>query len=111
MSGQRTAYQQIIRNHLRTAYLLSDDRIDALLPRYLASLRDLMFRMEHTAETASPEETGRAAHALKGALLSLGLKDLAEKAYAIEQTCQSDMNKTDCPRLVIELKKEIAQIV
>jgi histidine phosphotransfer protein HptB len=111
MSEQRTTYQQIIRNHLRTAYLLPDDRVDTLLPRYLASLQELMARLEHSAETASPEEAGRAAHALKGALLSLGLKEMAEKAYAIEQTCLPDMNETDCRRLIAGLKEEIAEFV
>jgi len=111
MSGQRTAYHQIIRNHLRTAYLLPDDRIEALLPRYLASLQELMARLEQSAGTASPEETGRAAHALKGALLSLGLKEVAEKASAIEQSCRPDMNETDCRRLIAGLKEEVAGFV
>ena len=111
MPEQGITYKQRIRTHLHTAYLLPEDRIDALLPRYLASLRDLMHTLDHTAETSSSEETSRAGHALKGALLTLGLTDLAEKAYIIEQKCKSGGRATECAGLISELKEEIAGIV
>lgn len=110
MEGQRSAYKQIIRTHLRSAYLLSEDRIDVLLPQYLASLRDLVLTLEQKARTASPGEASRAAHALKGALLSLGLGAPAEKAYSVEQKCTSADQETECAKLIAELKREITGI-
>jgi histidine phosphotransfer protein HptB len=111
MPEQGITYKQKIRTHLHSAYLLSEERIDALLPRYLASLRDLMHTLDHIAETASPEETSRAGHALKGALLTLGLTDLAEKVNIIEQKCKSGGHESECAGLISELKEEIAGIV
>jgi|MTBAKSStandDraft_2_1061841.scaffolds.fasta_scaffold22497_2 hypothetical protein len=108
---QRIACEQIIRNHLRTAFLLPDDRIDALLPRFLASLRELWSKLEHAAATGSREETGRAGHALKGALLSLGLTAPADKALAVEQACRAEGGADDYFPLIAELKEEMAGII
>lgn len=98
---------EAIRNHLRTAYLMSEEKIDAMLPRYLASLQEMMGKLERAVRSGSLAETGRAGHALKGALLNLGLQDLAQKAYAIELAGKAGGNESECSRLVFELKEEL----
>lgn len=111
MARQRLEYHQIIRTHLSTAYLLQEGKINALLPQFLGSLQALMHNLEQIAAMQRQEELGRASHALKGALLSLGLQELAAIAYTLEQNCRSAVPEQDCAQIIIELKEEIRKIV
>jgi HPt (histidine-containing phosphotransfer) domain-containing protein len=84
-----------IRSHLRKVYNLDADRIQALLPDFLQAVCSYLDEME-TALTSSREDLARAAHRVKGALASLGLRDLAKDARIIEQLArQKDRSGTD----------------
>jgi HPt (histidine-containing phosphotransfer) domain-containing protein len=84
-----------IRSHLRKVYNLDADRIQALLPDFLLAVCSYLDEME-TALTSSREDLARAAHRVKGALASLGLRDLAKDARIIEQLArQKDRSGTD----------------
>jgi len=107
----RSDYLEIIREHLRSAYLLSDEKIDSIMPRFLETLSSWMSKLEKLADTdTDQEEINRAGHALKGALLNLGLKDLADKAFLIEQHGRSSIRNVECKTIVTELKEEITKI-
>lgn len=111
MEQQHVEYLKKIKNHLRSAYLLSDEKIEAVLPRFVDTVRKLMSDLNELAVTDKNDALSRAGHAMKGALLNLGLQELAEKAYSIEKhqlVCNSDR---DCVQLVVELKQEIDKII
>lgn len=105
MSG--SDYILTIKKHLRTAYLLSDEKIETALPRFLETVTGLIFELENLALTDKQDALSRTGHALKGALLNLGLFDLAEKAFAIEKYHQNCEDKNRCKELIDELKHEI----
>lgn len=111
MARQRLEYHQIIKAHLRTAYLLREERISTLLPQFLQSLQTLMYNLEQTAATECQEDLGRASHAIKGALLNLGLEELAAVAFTLEQNCKSPAPDQDHAQIISELKEEIRKIV
>ena len=74
----RTAYLRRIKQHLQTAYLLSEEKTESMLPIFFATLREHMNRLAHLAADGDMEQLAKASHAVKGALLNIGLMDLAE---------------------------------
>ena len=81
------------------------------MPRFLETIKNLMSELDNLAAINKNEALSRTGHAMKGALLNLGLHDLAEKAFSIEkheQICDADR---DCVQLVDELKQEINKII
>jgi len=108
---QRIEYHQIIRNHLSTSYLLSEEKIDSVLPGFLATLQQYMSNLEETAARETDEAVSRAGHAVKGALLNLGLNDLADKAFTIEKNCKAGTADWNSSPFIAELKQEIAKII
>lgn len=109
MARQRLEYHQIMRTHLSTAYLLPEERIDTVLPRFLESLETLMLKLERAAETETEHALSRAGHAIKGALLNLGLTELAATAFLLEQNNRTADPAWDCARIIAELRAEIAK--
>ena len=108
---QRSDYLQKIRAHLRTAYLLSDEKIDSVLPGFLDTLCTLITNLEEfTNDDNNLEPMNRAGHALKGALLNLGLMDLADKAFLIEKYGQPNNREIEYKTVIVELKEEITKI-
>ena len=106
MKGQ--TYRQTIREHLGSAYLLSEDKIDTVLPAFLDTLLTHMLRLEKNLAHNDLELLAKSGHVLKGALLNLGLHELADMAYAIERCCATPATATELPQQVARLKKEIA---
>lgn len=111
MARQRLEYHQIIRTHLSTAYLLPEEKINSVLPRFLDSLQTLMLNLEQVAETETEESLGRAGHAIKGALLNLGLRELAALAFLLEQNGRTEELHRDSAELIANLKAEISKII
>lgn len=111
MEMQRAQYYQRIKEHLSTAYLLSEEKIETVMPRFLETVRALMVELEVLAATENHDALSRTGHAMKGALLNLGLHDLAQMALAIEQHQQTSDIKPDCVKQVNELKQEVEKIL
>lgn len=111
MARQGSEYQQVIKDHLRTSYLLTDEKIEAVLPRFLETIKTLMAELEELAVSEKDSMLSRTGHAMKGALLNLGLHDLAGKAFAIEKHREICDPQRDCMQLVAELKQEINKII
>ncbi|MFP7753184.1 Hpt domain-containing protein [Thermodesulfobacteriota bacterium B35] len=106
MKGQ--TYRQTIRNHLATAYLLTEEKIDTVLPAFLDTLLTHMRRLEKNLEENDLELLAESGHVLKGALLNLGLHELAEMAHAIERCCTAPAAVAELESQVARLKAEIA---
>ena len=106
MKGQ--TYRQTIREHLGSAYLLPDDKIDSVLPAFLDTLLTHMLRLEKNLVDNDLELLAKSGHVLKGALLNLGLHELADMAHAIEECCATPQAVTELPQQVARLKEEIS---
>lgn len=111
MDQQRADYHQQIRKHLNSAYLLTEEKIETVLPRFLHTIGSLMADLEEFVNTGNIDSLSRTGHALKGALLNLGLPELAEKAYAIERHNQASDHPASYCTLVDELGKEIKKLI
>ncbi len=96
-----------MKEHLRSAYLLSDEKIESVLPVFLETVKTLMTELECLACEGKNDALCRTGHAMKGALLNLGLNRLAAKACDIEQHVKNCNSGKDCRQLVAELKQEI----
>ncbi len=103
----REEYQNTIRDHLKTSYNLTNEKIESVLPRFLDMLSVHMDKLENIIETGSIEALEKAGHTLKGALLNLGLHDLAQDAFVIEQISRDPNESTDYSMVVAKLKAEI----
>jgi len=85
-----------IRTHLHQAYNLDDDRIEALLPGFLAALSGYLDEMDAALTSQNRQELVRAVHRVKGALVNLGLEQLAGQTQSLEATVrQQDTNIND----------------
>jgi len=103
-------YMQVIREHMKSSYLLSDDKINAILPDFLATLETHLSTLEEKMADGERVPLSVAGHTIKGALLNLGLFELADTAYTIEQQSKTVDSNTDYPALVTHLKKSISTI-
>ena len=111
MTKQRVDYCQQIRNHLSSAYQLSEEKINMIMPQFCESLQMMVANLEQlTATDNTSEAVSRAGHTLKGALLNLGLRDLAEKAVILEINSRARAREGDCIRIINELKEEIKNL-
>ena len=106
----RETYMQVIREHMKTSYLLKDDKINAILPRFLASLESHLHTLEEMEAEGDLSGLGVAGHKVKGALLNLGLFELADTASTIEQQGKQLDHDTDYPSLIAHLKHSITII-
>jgi len=106
----KETYMQVIREHMKSSYLLSDDKIAAILPGFLATLKSHMDNLEEKLSQGEPAELGVSGHTIKGALLNLGLFELADTAHVIEQRGKLLDTDTDYFTLVDYLKQQISLI-
>ena len=106
----RETYLRVITEHMKSSYLISDDKIAIILPNFLTTLKGHLNNLEEKLSRGEPTELGAAAHTIKGALLNLGLFELADTAYVIEQKGKLLDTNTDYAALVDHLKQQIAVI-
>jgi HPt (histidine-containing phosphotransfer) domain-containing protein len=102
-------YLVTMKKHLKTAYLLNEDKIEAMIPIFLATLDNHMNRLADLAAKGELDELGQASHAVKGALLNIGLFDLAETAHAIEKQCKSGASPENYREMITELQYTVAR--
>ena len=100
----RTVYLRRIKQHLQTAYLLSEEKTESMLPIFFATLREHMNRLAHLAADGDMEQLAKASHAVKGALLNIGLMDLAETAHTLETQSKNGNHAFDYRALIAELQ-------
>ncbi len=102
----RDACLQAIRDHLQTAYLLTEKKTEEMIPVFVATLGDHVERLAALAAAGDLDELGRAGHAVKGALLNMGLPDLAELARRIELQCRQRTGPVD-RTLITDLERAV----
>jgi HPt (histidine-containing phosphotransfer) domain-containing protein len=105
----RTTYLETMRQHLKTAYLLSDEKTATMIPVFVNTLRSHMNRLAELAAAGDMEQLSRASHAVKGALLNMGLADLAQTAHTIEKQCKNGDVTFDYQAMITELQYTVSQ--
>ncbi|MCL2459226.1 MAG: Hpt domain-containing protein [Desulfobulbus sp.] len=106
----RAAYLHLIKQHFKTSYLLNDEKIETMIPIFAAILRSRMDRLAELATDGNLEQIGKASHAVKGALLNMGLADLAETAHLIELHCKNGSHTADYRSMISQLHTTIFQL-
>ncbi len=101
-------YKRSIHDHLLRAYMLSDEKIEFFLPRFLNTLQEHLVKLQQPLQMNNLKELRKAAHTLKGALLNLGLKELADIAYTIEKAAGAEHSAFDFQALYTQLYDEIS---
>ena len=71
--------------HLMKNFGLEMEEAESVLEVYADSLKENLLHLQQTLDNGEQVEGGRQAHALKGALLNLGLPDLADIAFILEK--------------------------
>ena len=95
--------------HLATAYHLSPEKISFLLDSSRASLKENIRKAEAALDRGEFHVLAAKAHSLKGALLQLGLDDLAELAQSIETSHRQSAAEMACHELTFEtLRRALA---
>jgi HPt (histidine-containing phosphotransfer) domain-containing protein len=105
----RTEYLEIIRQHLKTDYLLSDEKIATMIPVFIKTLRTHVDRLAELAAGDDMQQLSRASHAVKGALLNMGLADLAQTAHTLEKQCKNGDTTFDYRALIAELQNTVSR--
>lgn len=100
-------YVKEIRDHLRNAYMLSDEKISTFLPQFLTTLCTHADNLQRVVQTNNLKEISKAGHILKGALLNLGLEKLAEIAYTVERQGKAEDVTADFQAMAQHLQQEI----
>lgn len=100
-----------ILSHLCEHYPLSVDKVTTMLPTFIRVLRQHMENMKKALETGDPVTVGKIGHTLKGALLNLGLAELAAIAENIETEGKAANHLIDYADLVEQLQEGLKEIV
>lgn len=74
-----------VRDHLMKSYGLERMETEKILDIYAESLQDNLQKLQQAMKNGDGEEGGGQAHALKGALLTLGLQKQANRAALLEK--------------------------
>ena len=102
-------YLQTVKKHLQTAYLLNEEKIESMIPVFLATLHTHMNRLADLAANGDTVQLGQASHAVKGALLNIGLLDLAETAHTIEKECKNGCYPEQYQAMITELQYTVSR--
>ena len=103
----RTAYLQVIEQHLKSAYLLSEEKTAAMIPVFLKTLVSHVDQLAAIAASGDLEQLARSSHAIKGALLNMGLTDLAATAFTLEKESKERTGAINAQTLIAELTQTV----
>ncbi len=79
-----------------------------MIPVFVNTLRSHVDRLAELAAGGDLQQLSRASHAVKGALLNMGLAELAQTAYCIEKQCRTGDVTFDYVARVTELQQQIS---
>ena len=97
---------QSVRLHLMESFELEEAEVLEVLDAYADSLQKNIRQLQQTMNDQDRVQASRQAHALKGALLTLGLTEAAETAFTLEKELPGEI--TDKHRqMVVQLKRAL----
>ena len=102
---------QQVKSYVCAHFELGEDAVDGMLPVFFSTLQNHMETLEKAANEDNLESTARAGHTLKGALLNLGLDEMAVVARTIEEEGKAGNNEADYGQMVELLKEQLKEIL
>lgn len=109
MTGQSLSKR--VGNHVREQYQLPVEKVAVMLPTFLEVLKNHLNDLEQAVDGGVAEDIGRVGHTLKGALLNLGLVDIAEIAESIEKGGRSGRKGCNFVEAVGQLREKLQEIL
>lgn len=107
----KLSLQERVSDHMCKQYQFSIDKVATMLPTFLNVLQNHMRDMESALAQGEVGAIAKVGHTLKGALLNLGLDDVAEIAKTIETEGMADNQDIDYSELVTQLQKQLEEIL
>jgi len=110
MQGNSTDTQSRIdgvRKYLVEQFELTDEQIEGMLPIFIDTLHGHMKELGKLAGEDDFQGMNKMAHTLKGALLNLGLKDLADTALILEKFDPQIESAEKCTSMIEDLNNQI----
>ena len=104
---EEQSYLEIMRRHMQESYLLDAKQVEEVLPRFLGTLFQYMHKLETLEQEGDAAALAKTSHAVRGALLNLGLLDLAEYVREEEQQCANPGGLSACRNLLAELRGKL----
>ena len=101
---------EIVRAHLRATYKLEPKQIDELLQTSADSLGEQMNKAGKALDAGDNEALRKAAHAAKGNLLNLGLKELSELAADLEEQAKAGKIE-NCGDILKDLRAGLTELL
>ena len=109
MTQQSLAEQ--VRKYVRVQYQLPVEKVALMLPTFLEVLKNHLNDLESVLDDGEPMAIGRVGHTLKGALLNLGLAEIAEIAASIETEGKLGNKDFEYAVLVARLREKLEEIL
>lgn len=104
-------YIEKITHYLGEQFNLPKEQVKGMLPEFKKTLSGHMDNLETVTQIRDIMKVKEAGHTLKGALLNLGLKESAERAFQIESSNQSIDSFEDIVDNVKELRRVVDEIL
>lgn len=103
------SFAQRVKDYLVNSCGIGEDRIEHLIETAKRSAAKDLNLMSEALKQQDFNELAQVAHSFKGAMLNLGLTDLAENAKTIEQFIR-DGHVSECDELVADLYKKLGDL-
>ncbi len=100
-----------MQSYVSRHYQLPVEKVTLMLPSFLDVLRNHLNDLENVLADEDPLPLGRVGHTLKGALLNMGLADLAEIAADIEVEGKAGNQNFNYAGLVRKLREGLSEIL
>ncbi|NLZ16501.1 MAG: Hpt domain-containing protein [Desulfobulbaceae bacterium] len=107
MEKEKQHYLETMQRHLEEYYLLDKQQVVDAIPGFLATLFKHMHSLGSLQQEGDLVALAKASHAVRGALLNLGLFDLAEFTRQVEEQCCSPTGQSACHNLLAELNERL----
>ncbi len=108
-SNTTICYEDEISLFLRESFELSQEQDDEMVPQFIETLKNHVGNLETSFVDGDVSSVKKIGHTLKGALLNLGINDLAEIAKQIEHHDDS-MEFAECQSKIEQLASAIQSI-
>ncbi len=97
--------------HVCEHYQLSVEKVAVMLPTFLNVLQDHIQNLDNALANDDIQAIGIVGHTLKGALLNLGLFDIADIARCLEMKRETDSREVDYAELAAQLREQLKEIL
>ena len=103
--------EEDIKNHLMTKFNLSQSQIEQMLPGFIDTLKEHLEKVSAAVVGGDGMALGRAAHAMKGALLNLGLDEAAGMAFLLEENARNGKRTAEYFTQLARLRENLSSLV